>query len=180
MTADNDADSKNDNNNDDGDGDEAFGLHSSMCAHECALHALYLQYHWPTLLTQMASCIGRYHWSAQLAGIIGQGPWQHVPNTSVMTMLMMLMMMIMTTMTIMIMMLIMIMMMMMVMGMMVMGMMNSNYIPTCACMSVHTAQHTCQVGQREVDSTTGQHHWPAQLASTINTTGQQHWPAAMV
>ena len=63
--------------------------------------------------------------------------------------------------------------------MMVIGMMNSKYIRTCACMNVHAAQYTCQVGQRELDSTTGQHHWPAPLASTINTTGQQHWPAPL-
>jgi len=87
-----------------------------MCVHECALRDLYLQHHWPTLVTPLASIIGRYHWSAPLAGIIGQDPWQHVPNTSVMTMLMMLMMLIMTTMTIMLMLLMMMMMMMMVMG----------------------------------------------------------------
>ena len=102
--------------------------------------------HRPALITSLASSIGHHHWSAPLAGNIGQDPWQHVTNTSVMTMLMMLMMMIMATMTIMIIMLIMIMMMMMMMmilmllGMMVIGMMNSKYIRACACMSVHAAQ----------------------------------------
>ena len=97
--------------------------------------------HWPALISPLASSIGHHHWSAPLAGNIGQDPWQHVTNTSIMTLLMILVMMIMARMTIMIMMLIMIrMMMMMVMGMMVMGMMNSKYIRTCACMSVHAAQ----------------------------------------
>ena len=97
------------------------------------------QHHWPALITPLASSTGHHHWSAPLAGTIGQDPWQHVTNTSIMTMLMILVMMIMAT--IMIMMLIMIrLMMMMLMGMMVMGMMNSKYIRTCACMSVHAAQ----------------------------------------
>jgi hypothetical protein len=99
------------------------------------------QHHWPALITPLASSTGHHHWSAPLAGNIGQDPWQHVTNTSIMTMLMILVMMIMATMTIMIMMLIMIrMMMMMLMGMMVMGMMNAKYIRTCACMGVHAAQ----------------------------------------
>jgi hypothetical protein len=32
----------------------------------------------------------------------------------------------------------------------------------------------------KLDSNTGQHHWPAQLASTINTTDQQHRPSPLV
>jgi hypothetical protein len=118
-----------------------------MCVHECARSAISLpswpanwtatlgsttgQHNWPALLTPLTSSIGRHHWSAPLAGIIGPDPWQHVPNTSMMTMLMimMMMMMMMMTMTMMIRMLSVIMMMMlMVMGMMVMGMMNSKYM----------------------------------------------------
>jgi hypothetical protein len=135
------------------------------------------QHHWAAPLASTNHTTGQQHCPSPLAITTGQ----QVTNTSVMTMLMMLMMMIMATMTIMIMMLIMIMMMMMLMlmGMMVIGMMNSKYIRTCACMSVHAAQYTCQVGQRELDNTTGQPHWPAPLASTINTTGQQHWPAPL-
>ena len=96
-------------------------------------------FNWPALITPLASSTGHHHWSAPLAGNIGQDPWQHVTHTSIMTMLMILVMMIMAT--IMIMMLIMIrLMMMMLMGMMVMGMMNSKYIRTCACISVHAAQ----------------------------------------
>jgi hypothetical protein len=92
-----------------------------------------------------------------------------------MLMLMMMIMLIMAKMTIMNMLLIMIMMMMMMLtGMMVIGMMNSKYIRTCACMIVHAAQYTCQVGQRELDSTTGQHHCPAPTA-LASTTGQQQW-----
>jgi len=90
------------------------------------------QHHWPALSAPLASSTGHHHWSAPLAGNIGQDPWQHVTNTSVMTMLMTLMMMIMATMTIMIMMLIMhlimMMMMMMLMGMIVVGM--------CVCLCV--------------------------------------------
>jgi hypothetical protein len=45
----------------------------------------------------LASSIGRHPWSP-LAGIIGQEPRQHVPNTSMMTMLMMIMRMLMMAM----------------------------------------------------------------------------------
>jgi hypothetical protein len=143
-----------------GDGDGEPTVHSIMCMHECARSGIDLpswpanwtatlgsttgHNHWPALLPPLASSTGHYHWSAPLAGIIGQDPWQHVPNTStMMTMMMMMLMMIMVI---------------------VMVMMNSHYVQLCACMSVHSALLHCQVGQQ-----TGQQHWAAPLASS---TGQ--------
>jgi hypothetical protein len=128
------------------------------------------QHNWPALSTPLASSTSHHHWSAPLPGNIGQDPWQHVTNTSVMTMLMMLMMMmIMATMTIMIMMLIMIiimMMMMMLMGMMVIGMC------VCACVCMR-ANWTAPLGSTTA-STTGQHHYYQWTAPLATTTGQPH------
>jgi len=39
------------------------------------------QHYWPALLTPLASSTGHHHWSAPMAGSIGQGSSQHVPNT---------------------------------------------------------------------------------------------------
>jgi hypothetical protein len=128
------------------------------------------QHHWPALSAPLASSTGHHHWSAPLAGNIGQDPWQHVTNTSVMTMLMMLMMMIMATMTIMIMMLIMLlimMMMMMLMGMIVVGMC------ACVCVVCVCASRTEPPGSTTA-STTGQHYYHQWTAPLANATDQPH------
>ena len=65
-----------------------MGLHS-----KCDLGSTTGQHHWPALLTALASSIGRHQWSAPLAGIIGQDPWEHVPNRSMLMMTMMMLMM---------------------------------------------------------------------------------------
>jgi hypothetical protein len=104
-----------------------------MCVHECARCAIDLpsrpanwtaslgsttgrHHHWPALLAPLASSTGRHSWSDLLAGIIGQDPWQHVPNTSMM-MTMMIMMMMTTMMMMMVMIVVMVMVMVIVMVM---------------------------------------------------------------
>jgi hypothetical protein len=53
------------------------------------------------LASKVDSKIGRttgqshHHWCAPLTGIIGQDPWQHVPNTLMMVSMMLMMMMMM-------------------------------------------------------------------------------------
>jgi hypothetical protein len=127
------------------------------------------QHHWPALSAPLASSTGHHHWSAPLAGNIGQDPWQHVTNTSVMTMLMMLMMMIMATMTIMIMMLIMLLIMMMMMMMMLMGMI---VVGMCVCLCVCCVCVRAEQNHRAAPL-------PAPLASIITTSGQHHWPTPL-
>jgi hypothetical protein len=77
-----------------------LAVHSTMFFHGCTRRAIDLprkpanwtatlgsttgQHHWPALSTPQASSTGRHNWSEPLAGIIGQDPWQHVPNTSMM------------------------------------------------------------------------------------------------
>jgi len=116
------------------------------------------QHHWPGLLTPLASSTGSHHWSAPLAGIIGQDPWQHVPNTSMMmTMTMLMMMLLMMSVTMMMMMMMMMLTMMMMRMMMIMMMMM----------------------MLKVIVMVGQHHWPALLTPLASSTGHHRWSAPL-
>jgi hypothetical protein len=157
-------------------GDGELKIHSNMLVHECEPRAINWpswpvnwtttlgsttgQRHWPALLPPLASNTGHHRWSAPLAGIIGQDPWQHVPNT-------LMMMTFMTIMLMMMMMMIMTMKMMMIMMMMMMMM---------VIVTVMVGQHHWPALLAPLASRTGHHHWSAPLAGIIGQDPSQHVP----
>jgi hypothetical protein len=154
-------------------GDGELKIHSNMLVHECEPRAINWpswpvnwtttlgsttgQRHWPALLPPLASNTGHHRWSTSLAGIFGQDPWQHVPNTLMMMtmMLIMLMMMIMTMK-----------MMMIVMMMMI----------TMVMVTVMVGQHHWPALLAPLASRTGHHPWSAPLAGIIGQDFSQHVP----